>query len=154
MAIDERTRHDLYTAFEELWGPERADAMMSLLPPVGWADVATKHDLDALRETLEARIDANAAELRGEMAGLRTELKTEMAELRTELRTEMSGLETGMAKLETGMAGLKTELKTEIAELRAEFHASLAANTRTMVLSLTSSVFLVASFAFGAAYLV
>jgi uncharacterized protein YPO0396 len=143
MAIDERTRHDLYTAFEELWGSDRAEAMMSLLPPVGWADVATKHDLDALRETLEARLDANAAELRGEMAGLRTE----MAELNAEFRTEMSGLEKGMAEL-------KTELKTEMAELRAEFHASLAANTRTMVFSLTSSVVIVASLAFGAARLV
>jgi hypothetical protein len=136
MAIDERTRHDLYTAFEELWGPERAEAMMSLLPPVGWADVATKHDLDALRETLEARLDANAAELRGEMAGLRTELKTEMAELKT------------------GMSELKAELKTEIAELRADFYVSLEANTRTMVFSLTSSVVIVASLAFGAARLV
>lgn len=136
MAIDDRTRHDLYTAFEELWGSDRAEAMMSLLPPVGWADVATKHDLDALRETLEARLDANAAELRGEMA-----------ELKIELRTEVSGLKTGMAEL-------KTELKTEIAELRAEFHASLATTTRTMVFSLTSSVVIVASLAFGAARLV
>lgn len=35
---------------------------MSLLPPVGWADVATNHDLDAridaLGDRLDARIDA------------------------------------------------------------------------------------------------
>lgn len=41
-----------------------------------------------------------------------------------------------------------------MAELRSEFHRDLAAATRTMVLSLTSSVFVVGSLAFGAATLV
>jgi len=31
---------------------------MELLPPVGWADVATKHDLLQLEGRLEARIEA------------------------------------------------------------------------------------------------
>lgn len=29
-------------------GSDSAETLMSLLPPVGWADVATKHDLAAL----------------------------------------------------------------------------------------------------------
>jgi hypothetical protein len=39
--IDERARHELYRAVEELLGTKTADTLMSLLPPVGWADVAT-----------------------------------------------------------------------------------------------------------------
>ena len=33
-----------------------ATTMMELLPPVGWADVATKHDVDALADRIEARL--------------------------------------------------------------------------------------------------
>jgi hypothetical protein len=43
--IDERARHELYRAVEELLGTRIADTLMALLPPVGWADVATKGDL-------------------------------------------------------------------------------------------------------------
>jgi hypothetical protein len=39
-------------------GEERAATMMNLVPPVGWADVATKHDLDELDSRLTSRIDA------------------------------------------------------------------------------------------------
>lgn len=31
---------------------------MELLPPVGWADVATKHDVLALETRMDARFDA------------------------------------------------------------------------------------------------
>ena len=48
MAVDERTRHEMYSGLEEKLGPEVADASMAHLPPVGWADVATKQDLAVL----------------------------------------------------------------------------------------------------------
>jgi len=52
MAIDERTRHEMYSGLEEKLGADVADALMAHLPPVGWADVATKQGI----ERLEARI--------------------------------------------------------------------------------------------------
>ncbi|MEO6468501.1 MAG: hypothetical protein ABIP21_05335 [Acidimicrobiia bacterium] len=53
MAVDERTRHEMYSGLEEKLGPDVADALMAHLPPVGWADVATKQDLAALAQRFE-----------------------------------------------------------------------------------------------------
>jgi hypothetical protein len=75
MAIDERARHRLHSRLEEVLGPEEAAVLMRHLPPVGWADVATKHDLDHLREMLtmhlETKIDSTKHEL---LATFRAEL--------------------------------------------------------------------------------
>ena len=53
MVVDERTRHEMYSGLEEKLGPDVADALMAHLPPVGWADVATKQDLAALAQQFE-----------------------------------------------------------------------------------------------------
>jgi hypothetical protein len=54
MAVDERARHVLHSRLEEVLGEDEATTLMSHLPPVGWADVATKRDLDSLRNELLA----------------------------------------------------------------------------------------------------
>ncbi|MEX2620768.1 MAG: hypothetical protein WD250_11175 [Egibacteraceae bacterium] len=58
MARDERARHELCTRLEETLGSVPAETLIGYLPPVGWADVATKHDLHQLEERLDFRIDA------------------------------------------------------------------------------------------------
>jgi hypothetical protein len=54
MAIDERSRHAMFTKLQELMGEENAAILMEHLPPVGWADVATKRDIEALRSATKA----------------------------------------------------------------------------------------------------
>jgi hypothetical protein len=63
--LDERARHDLYRAIEELLGTKAADTLMALLPPVGGADAATDHDLHQFEERLDARLDARFAREHG-----------------------------------------------------------------------------------------
>jgi hypothetical protein len=58
MSVSESERHQLFTWFEEHMGQERAATMMNLVPPVGWADVATKHDIDELDARLASRFEA------------------------------------------------------------------------------------------------
>ena len=42
-------------------------AVMEHMPPVGWADVATKHDLEATRQVLKKEVEALKHELRAEI---------------------------------------------------------------------------------------
>ncbi len=65
MAVDERGRLHLADAAKRAFGDEAGITLMELLPPVGWADVATKHDLarlelrlDAVDERMSSRFDA------------------------------------------------------------------------------------------------
>jgi hypothetical protein len=58
--INEQQRSRLHRRLEERLGDEEAGTMMELLPPVGWADVATKHDLAHLErrfDRMEGRFD-------------------------------------------------------------------------------------------------
>lgn len=63
MAITESSRHQLYKRLEEVLGPEEATVLMEHLPPVGWADVATKRDLEALSDRFDARFERELREL-------------------------------------------------------------------------------------------
>ncbi len=53
MSVTESARRALFNRVEEVLGAEAADTLMSLVPPVGWADVATKHDLRLVEERLD-----------------------------------------------------------------------------------------------------
>lgn len=99
MAVSESDRHHLYDAATTgRWDARAGLALMELLPPVGWADVATKQDLRSLGN-----------ELRAEIGGLRSELTGEIGSVRAEI---------GSVRGEIG--GLRSELMGEIAELRGE----------------------------------
>ena len=77
MAITEEERHRLYLRLEEVLGPEQATTLMEHLPPVGWADVATKRDIDTLAVATKRDIDALAAKTTAEIQGLGHELRAE-----------------------------------------------------------------------------
>lgn len=78
MAVDEqRLRQSLHAKLAELVGADETALLMEYLPPVGWADVATKRDLEVF-----------AKELRAEMAVLRSDLHSEIVELRGEMKAQ------------------------------------------------------------------
>ena len=78
MSIDEGRRHALHERLAEVLEPEHATTLMELLPPVGWADVATKQDLVGLEQRMELRFEVMEhkfdAKLAREVGGLRAEL--------------------------------------------------------------------------------
>jgi hypothetical protein len=60
MAITEEARFQLFEKLRKALGAEEAATLMEHLPPVGWADVATRRDLDHLErrfDEVERRFD-------------------------------------------------------------------------------------------------
>ena len=84
MALDERARHELFLRLEQALGPEQAETLMELLPPVGWADVATKRDLDALEQRMNLRFDASEHKL---IAAFRGELLAQTNAINGQMKT-------------------------------------------------------------------
>lgn len=123
---------------------------MEDLPPVGWADVATKQDLGALRRDFDLlrqqfnglgqQFDLKLGTLEHRML---TALPQEIGELRGELHQEIGGL--GQE-----IGGLRGELHREISGLKGE----LVTQTRLYVFSMVGSLATIASIAFAAARLV
>jgi hypothetical protein len=58
MAVDERGRLALADAAKRAFGDDAWITLMELLPPVGWADVATKQDVLALEARFVPRFEA------------------------------------------------------------------------------------------------
>ena len=91
MAIDERTRHEMYSGLEEKLGSPVADALMAHLPPVGWADVATKQDIAALEAVTRLEIGSiehDVGSLKQEVASLKDEVasvKQEVASVKQDV---------------------------------------------------------------------
>lgn len=88
MVVDERSRHELYRRLEEVLGPEAATTLIEHLPPVGWADVATGHDLARLEQRIDQRLTAATSDLRATFEHeLRAQSETFGHELRSQSET-------------------------------------------------------------------
>jgi hypothetical protein len=111
MPVDERSRHALFLKLEAILGREEAITLMEHLPPVGWADVATKRDLDQLAVATKRDIDQLAQANKREHDGL---------EERVQMRFEV--IEHRMDAMEHHLA--------------AQFRGELVAQTRTIMLSM------------------
>jgi hypothetical protein len=123
MALDERSRHELYLKPEQVLGSDPASVLMEMLPPVGWADVATKRDIDGLAAATKRDID-----------GLATATKRDIDALAAATKTDISSLAAAVETLEH--------------RLRAEF----ANQTRTIVLAMLGSSLAILATTLGAVF--
>ena len=96
MTTTEAERLRLLQRLEEVLGPDEATTLMDHLPPLGWSDVATKHDLAANRVLTKSDLDLGLGEFRIEFGEFRAEMRGEMAEFKSEMRGEMAALRAEM----------------------------------------------------------
>ena len=133
---NEGRRLELAEAARRTFGDDAGITLMELLPPVGWADVATKQDLLVLRGDLDLVRD-DLGRLRGEFGELRADVG--------ELRAEFGELRADFGKL-----------RGEFNELRSDLDVRLERGFRQILVTMSSLViagFLVAIFAVVAAAL-
>lgn len=88
MSLTEESRYELFQGLQEALGPDKAATLMDLLPPVGWADVATKRDLDHLGDSLRSDLATLGTELRSDMATLGSGFQGEIERTRAEFFRE------------------------------------------------------------------
>ncbi len=105
MSIDERSRHQLHVKLEEILGAEEASTLMAHLPPVGWADVATKRDLDQLAAQNSREHEQLATKL--ELQEMKSEVVEKLhSEIRSEIRSATRTFIAVMTTLTTTLAGI------------------------------------------------
>ena len=98
MTISEQSRHQLYRRLEEVLGADEAAVLMEHLPPVGWADVATKRDIDGLAAATKRDIDGLAAATKRDIEGLAAATKRDIEGLAAATKRDIDGLRQEMER--------------------------------------------------------
>ena len=131
MAISEESRHHLYLRLEEVLGSEEAATLMEHLPPVGWADVATKRDIEVLRDSTKRDIEASdrdieALRTQGDVEALRNHDIAEVKHDIADVKNEIGALRAVVATRED-LAGLRADIERELRGLTWRFITVLIA---------------------------
>ena len=105
----DRARAHLYERLDEIVGTNAADALRGYLPLVGWADVATKHDLNQVEQRLDARIDAKVDQLEAKLTARMDQTDARLEALEHRLMAAMErGLRQGLVATFGAMVALLT----------------------------------------------
>ena len=120
--MDEASRHRRRELLAAHLGDETPDTLMRHLPPYEWSDIATSGDVDRLREemdarltALEARLEGQIAELRGDLRGDIARLERQIAEFRTELKEDIAAVDGRITELRSELTGDNARLERIIA---------------------------------------
>lgn len=144
MVVDERSRHELYRRLEEVLGPEAATTLIEHLPPVGWADVATKHDLAGL----EQRVDLRFARVDDQFTAVSSRFDR-VDERFNVMEERFDVMEERFEGLDWRFDGLDDRIKASTSDIGAAFEHELRSQSLTMVFGLVTVVMTMAALAFA-----
>lgn len=141
MAITEEARHHLYQALEQTLGPDEAATLMEHLPPVGWADVATKRDLDMHAAATKQDLDSYAAATKRDLDSLATATKRDIDSLAAATKQDIDSLATATkqnldslaATTKHDLDSLELRLGARISDLRADVYKELRTQMMALV---------------------
>ena len=124
MSITNEDRYNLQTKANDLLGRKEGATLMELLPPVGWADVATKRDLDQLEERLIAKFELRFGGIDSRMSridqrfdgidqrfdGLDQSIRTALAEQNAAIQTDLRKMQGMLLSAMVALATLATAI--------------------------------------------
>jgi hypothetical protein len=120
MAVDERSRRVLYDRLEEVLGVGQGDTLMQYLPPVGWAEVATRRD-----------VEESAAAVRRNIVEVDQRLSQRFDRLDAELAHRFASIDARFDRLEDRLEDRFARQSAEItAAFRGEITAAMTLQTR------------------------
>ena len=139
MATSEAERFEFRDRLIEKLGEDVATRLMECLPPFSWTEIATKDDLNALKEWTGARFDNLEASIDTRFAGV----SAEFVALEGRLSLQIAGLSEKMAEQSEKIAGLSEKMTAQSAEQSekiaglsekiAGLSEKMTAQTRTLV---------------------
>lgn len=122
MTISDQSRYDLHQRLAEVLGEDEAATLMEHLPPVGWADVATKRDVDQLGQATKRDIDELAQATKRDIDQLAQSTKHDVGQL--SLKLDHLGRELRL-EMAAGFAGVRGDLHQEVGALRSDMQRQL-----------------------------
>jgi hypothetical protein len=169
MGMDE-DRRQVFEQFEQAFGTEFARALMRMVPPMDWEEVARNEDLLALRQDVFAMqadvgalkqdvfaMQADVGVLKQDVGVLKQDvgvlkqdvgvLKQDMGRTREEmttLRVEFAGMRGQMVAFDDRLEGVKNEL---LAAFRGELLSAVTMQTRHIIFSLMAAFAVIAGLA-------
>ena len=143
MAVDERSRHQMFGRLDEVLGADAATTLMEHLPPTGWGDVVT-------RDYLTAQLDARFGEMNGEMNERFAEITGEMNVRFERVDARFAVMETRFDAVDERFSTLEAKIESSqnkvIAAFRGELNQAIVSQTRLIIVSLFSTIVVLGGF--------
>jgi hypothetical protein len=145
MAISEESRHHLYLRLEEVLGSEEAATLMEHLSPVGWADVATKRDIEGLRESTKRDIEVLRDSTKRDIEALRNHDIADVKHDIAEVKHDIAGVKRDVADVKNEVAAMRAVMVTreDLAMLRAGIERELSGLSWRFITVLIAAVSIV-----------
>ena len=125
MSITQTQRVSLHANLVDLMGQQDAEALVEMLPPGGWENVATKDDLKNLETTLTAAITETNATITAGLAETNATITAGLAETN-------AALTAGLAKTNATITETNAAITAGLAKTNAALTAGLAKTNATI----------------------
>lgn len=149
MAVNERSRRMLYDRLEEVLGVGQGDVLMEYLPPMGWADVATRRDVDEAAAgvrrdlaELDSRLSHRFDRLEADVAHRFDRVDERFVAVEADLAHRFDRVDERFVAVEADLAhrfdGMEDRFARQTAEITAAFRGEI---TAAMTLQTRQTVF-------------